>query len=103
MTDGLLAKELVPGQRQYGNELFLDYGPAEISAAGDPDDPSGPTYRTFQDLLNVPPTPIGQLITATLDRNGVVRNDPELARYGVNAVLLVPETNHTVASHFGLS
>jgi len=100
VTNGLLAKELVTGQRQYGDATFVDYGPAEINVAGDPDDTAGPTYATFRSLLSAPPIPVGQLITATLDRNGTVGNDPDLARYGVTAALLVPETNHTVASPF---
>lgn len=100
VTNGLLAKELVTGQRQYGDNLFVDYGPAEINIAGDPDDPNGPTYATFRTLLQVPPTPVGQVITATVDRSGTVRNDPSLARFGVTAAVYVPETNHTIAAPF---
>ena len=100
VTNGLLAKELVTGQRQYGHATFVDYGPAEINVAGDPDDTVGPTYATFRELLQAPPVPVGQVITATLDRSGTVGNDPSLAQYGVTAAVFVPETNHTVASPF---
>jgi len=100
VTNGLLAKELVSGLRQYGDNSFVEYGPAEINVAGDPDDSSGPTYATFQKLLYVPPWPIGQLITATLDRSGNVGDDPSLSRYGVTAAVFIPETKHTVASPF---
>ncbi len=100
VTNGLLAKELVTGRRQYGDNTFQDYGPAQIPVAGDPDDPNAPTYASFSALLNAPPVPTGQVITATIDRNGSVGQDPELARYGVTAAVLVPETQHTVASPF---
>ncbi|MCS7051203.1 MAG: hypothetical protein NZL87_06280, partial [Thermomicrobium sp.] len=100
VTNGLLAKELVTGQRQYGDASFVEYGPAEINVAGDPDDPNGPTYATFRTLLPAPPVPVGQTITATVDRSGRVGDDPSLARYGVTAAVFVRETNHTVASPF---
>ncbi|MCS7256535.1 MAG: hypothetical protein NZ562_07930, partial [Thermomicrobium sp.] len=70
VTNGLLAKELVTGQRQYGNVTFRDFGPAPINVAGDPDDPNGPTYASFSGLLNAPPVPVGSVITATIDRSG---------------------------------
>lgn len=100
VTNGLLAKELVTRQRQYGDATFVDYGPAEINVAGDPDDATGPTYATFKGLLQAPPVPVGSLITATVDRAGTVGEDSTLGRYGVTAAVLVPETNHTVASPF---
>jgi len=100
VTNGLLAKELVTGKRQLGDQLFRDYGPAQINVAGDQDDPNAPTYATFAALLTAPALPVGQTITATLDRQGHVGNDPSLARYGVTAAILVSETGHTVASPF---
>jgi len=46
------------------------------------------------------PLPVGMTIIQTVDRNGTVGADQSLARYGVTAAVLVPETNHTVASVF---
>jgi len=100
VTNGLLAKELVTGQRQLGDAIFLDYGPAAINVAGDADDPSGPTYATFNALLGAPAYQLGHVITETIDRSGTVGNDPSLAAHGVTAAYYVPETRHTVASVF---
>ncbi|HUZ00267.1 MAG TPA: hypothetical protein VMU89_07945, partial [Thermomicrobiaceae bacterium] len=57
VTNGLLAKELITGQRQMGDNLFVSYGPAQIDVAGDANDPNGPTYATFNGLMGNAPTP----------------------------------------------
>ena len=100
VTNGLLAKELVTGQRQLGDAVFIDYGPADVNVAGDADDPAGPTYATFNGLLTAPPYQVGHVITETVDRSGAVGNDPGLAALNVTAAYYVPETGHTVASVF---
>jgi hypothetical protein len=100
VTNGLLAKELVTGQRQLGDALLVDYGPAAINVAGDADDPTGPTYASFSGLLRAPAYQLGHVITETIDRSGTVGNDPGLAALGVTAAYYVPETRHTVASVF---
>jgi endonuclease YncB( thermonuclease family) len=100
VTNGLLAKELITGQLQLGDQTFQTHPPAVVNVAGDPDDPAAPTYATFAALLAAPPLPVGSAVTQTLDRAGQVGNDPALARYGVTAALLVPETGHSVASVF---
>ncbi len=100
VTNGLLAKELVTGQLQLGQDTLEPHPPAAMNIAGDADDPDGPTYASFSTLLGTAPLPVGQVITLTLDRAGVVGEDPELAAYGVTAASFVPETNHTVASVF---
>ena len=100
VTNGLLAKELVTGQLQLGQDTFESHSPAAVNVAGDADDPDGLTYASFSTLLGAAPLPVGELITHTLDRAGVVAENPELAAYGVTAAYLVPETNHAVASVF---
>jgi len=100
VTNGLLAKELITGQLQLGDATFEPHPPAQVNVAGDPDDPTAPTYATFGSLLATPPLPVGTLVTQTLDRSGTVGEDPALARYGVVASVHVPETNHSVASVF---
>ena len=47
VTNGLLATELITGNRQLGDSSFQNFGPAPISIAGDPDN-VGPTYAAIQ-------------------------------------------------------
>ena len=51
VTTGLLAKDLILGQRQTGDTTFEQRAPAEINIAGDQDDLNGPVYRSFKGLL----------------------------------------------------
>ena len=100
VTNGLLAKELVTGQMQLGDAKFLTYQPATANVAGNADDPAGPTYATFSQVLGYDPLPNGQTITQTIERAGQVGNDDGVARYGSTAINVGSPTNHTVASVF---
>ena len=100
VTTGLLAKDLILGQRQTGDTTFEQRAPAEINIAGDQDDLNGPVYRSFKSLLAYDPIPVGWTITQTVDRAGHVGTDSSLASHGVTTAKLVSETNHTVASVF---
>lgn len=100
VTNGLIAKELVKGEMQVGDSRFEERSPANINVAGDANDPNGPVYASFLDLLGAAPFDTGATITATVDRAGNVGNDPALAAHGVTAAHFAPETNHTVASVF---
>jgi hypothetical protein len=100
VTNGLLATELVTGNKQTGKTTFVAHSPADINIAGDLDDPDGPTYLSFNKLLDAPALNEGTTITQTVDRAGNVRNDGPYAGYGVTAARYVPETGHTVASVF---
>lgn len=100
VTNGLLARELITGEMQVGDREFRTLAPAEVNVAGDPDDPTGPTYATFNLLMAAAPMPDGWRITATVDRAGNVGVDPALARFNVRAVAVGAPTGHTVASVF---
>ena len=100
VTNGLLAKELITGQLQLGHNRFWQGPPARVNVAGDPNDPNGPTYATFNALMGHQPLPLGWTIIQTVDRVGNVGANQGLASYGVTAAVFVPETNHTVASVF---
>jgi len=100
VTNGLLAKELITGKVQVGDNRFLDFSPAQVNVAGDANDPNGPTYATFNRLMGFSPVPTGWVIIQTVDRAGNVGADQALARYNVTAAYYVRETNHTVASVF---
>jgi hypothetical protein len=102
VTNGLLVQELVTGRMQVGDNTFTDRAPAWINVAGDDDDPLGPTYATFATLLDVTPHAEGAPITATVNRYGIVEDDPGLDRYGVSARyrITLPGIDHRVASVF---
>ncbi|HET7035453.1 MAG TPA: DUF3426 domain-containing protein [Thermomicrobiaceae bacterium] len=100
VTQGLLAREMITGRIQLGDKMFRDDGSAEMNIAGDPNDPNAPTYATLKPLLGYQPIPTGWSITQTLDRAGHVADDPALKSLGVTAAVLVPQTDHSVASVF---
>ena len=99
VTNGLLAKELITGQMQVGDNRYEPYQPAQVNVAGDPNDTAGPTYATFASLLDVENGT--QLpVIAAIDRAGNVRTDDAFARYNVAATQFVEETGHWVANPF---
>ena len=101
VTNGLLAKELMTGEIALSDGMLVLFtGPVAINVAGDTDDTEGPTYETFERLMNAQSHPHGQSITATVDRAGSVSDDSTLASHGVTAEHHVAATNHTVASVF---
>ena len=103
VTAGLLVVEMVNGWFQVGDDAFDEAPePADIPVAGDPDDTTGPTYRTIAALLGAPPADAGQTIVARVDRDGTVTKDPTLTTHKVTAAQRVqaPGIDHTVASVF---
>jgi hypothetical protein len=54
VTNGLLVVELITGKMQTGHNSFINRFPAQVNVAGDMDDPDGPTYATFTNLLGCP-------------------------------------------------
>ena len=102
VTNGLLARDLILGLDQVGDNEFDSHVPANINVAGDPDDSAGPTYASFIELLYAPPIADGAVITQRIDRAGQVTNDPALASRGVTAGyhVNVPNIDHQVASPF---
>jgi hypothetical protein len=100
VTNGLLARELVTGQMQTGDNTFETRSPASVNVAGDWDDPTGPTYATFGGLLGADAQEPGTPVTSRLSRDGSVTEDQALAARAVTAEAFVQETGHTVASPF---
>jgi hypothetical protein len=100
VTTGLLATEMMTGNLQTSHSTFEQRGPALIPVAGDPDDPDGPTYASFDHVRNVEPFNTGTTLTATIGRDGTVGHDQHFARYAVLAEHYVPTTRHAVASVF---
>ncbi len=99
VTNGLLATEMLTGNVQLGDAFFETHNPASVTVAGDLDDPTGPTYASFNPLRNAPALADGTPITATVTRDGQVTDDPTRAGKAT-AQHYVPETKHTVADVF---
>src|ERR671937_779127 len=57
VTNGLLAVELVSGLQQTGVVTYTVRAPAAIDVASDVDDPSAPTYQSFNGVSNIPGAP----------------------------------------------
>jgi hypothetical protein len=100
VTNGLLVMEMITGDMQMGDNSFEPHGAAEVNVAGDPDDPNGPTYATFTDLLDASAGEAVDAITRTVDRAGNVDVDAGYADYEIGATHYVPETDHWVADPF---
>jgi hypothetical protein len=100
VTNGLLAKELMTGRLQVGDDEYEFGLPAEINAAGDPDDPHTPTYAALNRVAHLPAYESDQLIDYVIDRNGATSRDSALAQYDVRATQFVPETEHRIAQPF---
>jgi len=107
VTNGLLTVELISGQMQTGTARYENRYPANIPMSGDPGDTTTPTYATF---LNVSNTNRGdhfatdrrnQSITATIDRNGTVGEDPSKASVpNTNIVYYEAQTQHNIPRAF---
>ncbi len=75
VTNGLLAKEIITGKMQTGNESYEDRPAPTIPIAGNADNP-GPTYAALgghaSSLLRATPAQIGTRVTATVAADGTV-------------------------------
>ena len=100
VTNGLLVVELMTGMMQVGHEEFEPHDPATVHIAGDPDRPETPTYATYATLMDTPAFAEGAVITATVDANGTVGSNDDLAQWNVTAGVLAPDTGHRTASVF---
>ncbi|HUP27724.1 MAG TPA: hypothetical protein VM409_04755 [Chloroflexia bacterium] len=102
VTNGLLTVELISGMMQTGNTTFETRKPAQVNVAGDFDDPTAPTYASFVGKANAggdkpDPNKRGQKATATLNREGVVGNDPSKANVaGTDIVYYDDVTKHNI-------
>ena len=100
VTNGLLVVEMVEGRIQLGDGAFRDAEPAEIPVAGDPNNPSGPTYATLLRRLDDPARDLNDLVIDRIDREGNLTTEPDLANRGVGVGAYVSETGHSVAAPF---
>jgi hypothetical protein len=102
VTNGLLVVELISGNLQTGDVTFESRAPATVPVAGDPDDPTGPTYASFSTLRSALPLSDGTIIIQRVDRNGIVRDDETLRGYDITAAqrVTVPGIDHQIAEPF---
>ncbi len=100
VTNGLLAKELITGNMQLGDNMYAAYQPAQVNVAGDANDANGPTYATFNSLMGASALGNGTTVTQTVNRAGTVATDGSTASQNVTATEVGAPTNHTVASVF---
>lgn len=100
VTNGLLAKEMVTGMMQMGNNTYLPFPPAQVNVAGDLDDPNGPTYASFNKVLSYKAIPTGWIVAQTINRAGQVGSNADMRKYNVSAMDVGAPTHHTIASVF---
>lgn len=91
VTNGLLVKELISGQRQDSDTRFTQLKPADnVPVAGDPieNNPNSPTYASFKDVAsldqasiekNRKQSAVGSRVSATIDKNGTIGSNASLA------------------------
>jgi hypothetical protein len=107
VTNGLLVKELISGQRQDGDNKFTTLLPADIPVAGDPLDNPGPTYNTFLSVSSINPNTnqatdnTGSTVTATLAKDGSTGNSLILGNnYQIKDAYFEPTLHHNIPQPF---
>lgn len=109
VTNGRLAIELISGLMQTGLQTFDNRGAANIALASDSDDPTAPTYRSFNAVSSIPGAQggaragqqLGQVVRTAIDRQGVVQTWPQdHPDYGVRIVYYEPTTGHNIPDVF---
>lgn len=101
ITNGLLAKEMISGRLQLGNNKFVAIDTADIGVAGDGDDTSGPTYSALNLYLLPTASGLNTAVSGALDRLGNLRGSAtEFGKYDVKYVYFEPLTGHNVAKPF---
>ena len=101
VTNGLLAKEMVTGQLQLGDNSFEQRWPAVVNVAGDLNvtDIDTPTFVTFQELTGiVAALDPGTDVTAHINRPGKVTGGESAD--GVKIATYVSETGHNLPNVF---
>ncbi|MDQ6693244.1 MAG: lamin tail domain-containing protein [Chloroflexota bacterium] len=109
VTNGLLAVELISGQLQTGTSTYQNRGAAVIDLASDADDPTAPTYQSFNGVSNIPGAPnerrkqsqIGAILRTAIDRQGNTQSWPQdHPDYGVHVAYFEPQTSHNIPDVF---
>jgi uncharacterized protein YkwD len=104
VTNGLLAKEIISGKVQVGNETYEDRPVPAIPIAGDPDTP-GPTYAALAGkattILNTAPPRIGTPVSSMVAADGTVTAGNAVASAGPTTISTYDDaTKHNVPKAF---
>jgi hypothetical protein len=107
ITNGLLAKELITGLMQLGDNTFKQY-PADnaIKIAGDQTAEQNPTYAMFRkvstiDQENHAPNAGGKVVNLTIGKDGTVGSDDTLgAKYNVKNQYFDNTLQHNIPDVF---
>jgi plastocyanin len=101
VTNGLLARELISGQLQLGDNMFESREPAAIGVAGDIDDNSGPTYATMNGLTTATTDDTGNPVTKAIDRSGTKSDGTaDYGKYNITQAHFESITGHNIAAPF---
>jgi serine-type D-Ala-D-Ala carboxypeptidase (penicillin-binding protein 5/6) len=99
VTGGHLARELISGYYQIGDDVFVYRGPAHVPVAGDPDG-SGPTYADVAQLMTPDENEVDETITLSFDSRGEIRHRSSLSDHEVDLIDIDAPTGHGIASVF---
>jgi hypothetical protein len=107
VTNGLLAVEMIAGEIQVADEVFITASvPSTIPVAGDPrkDNPLTPSYATLASVSslhgeNQAQKRVGTAVNDVIDVNGVVSRDDTRGRLSRYAAF-VPQTGHNIPDVF---
>ncbi len=101
VTNGLIARDMMIGKIQLGDNKFEDREPSTIGVAGDVDDTNGPTYKVLGTLTNAAGDAGAGAVGKALDRAGTIRDaGPEFGKYNTIYAKFEPTTNHNIAKPF---
>lgn len=109
VTNGRLAVELISGKIQTGLDTYEDRGTAQINLASDADDPTAPTYGSFNGVANIPGAPnerrstdkTGEIARTAIDRQGNTQPWPaDHPDYGARYTHYEEATGHNIPNVF---
>lgn len=102
VTNGLIARELMSGRVQVGDNRFVQRAPSQRGVAGDADDATGPTYAALDKHTAGDTDSVGILVAGSINRNGDIRYDvgDYGKRYQVSYAYYERTTNHNIAGPF---
>ena len=109
VSNGRLAIELISGMVQTGITSFERRSPAAIDLASDADDPTAPTYQSFNGVASIPGAPnerrstdqTGQLVRTAIDRQGNTQPWPkDRPDYDVRLAHFEDTTGHNIPDVF---
>jgi hypothetical protein len=107
VTNGLLPIELMSGRVQTGNNARVQFNPAQIPVAGDPQNNSStPTYAalagvsTLDGASNKTGDRTGQLVLETLTGSGQAGRNEGYTGENVRIAIFIREAGHNIAAPF---